>query len=210
MRINISAMLERLQDQTTSDNQYLQQSLIEYSDDVLDDGEYNETVNPIMDKTLEEAGAEGIRVLANFTPEGFEVIREQAEIAMTSRWKEGRGRKSATSSKDAFFITLTVLKHYQSYATFVWGEKLYDDIQRLTFALTNFHVTLLPLRVEDNDHYRAVMARYKNMTAENASKQAASQRRYLQRRAERFATETARANRTVRDAFLSPMASGRR
>ncbi|ETV93309.1 hypothetical protein H310_12597 [Aphanomyces invadans] len=84
-------MLERLQDQTTSDNQYLQQSLIEYSDDVLDDGEYNETANPIMDKTLEEAGAEGIRVLANFTPEGFEVIREQAEIAMTSRWKEGRG-----------------------------------------------------------------------------------------------------------------------
>ncbi|ETW02182.1 hypothetical protein H310_05750 [Aphanomyces invadans] len=97
-----------------------------------------------------------------------------------------------------------------SYATFVWGEKLYDDIQRLTFALTNFHVTLLPLRVEDNDHYRAVMARYKNMAAENASKRAASQRRYLQRRAERFATETARANRTARGAFLSPMASGRR
>ncbi|ETV90466.1 hypothetical protein H310_14746 [Aphanomyces invadans] len=107
-------MLERLQDQTTSDNLYLQQSLIEYSDDVLDDDEYNETANPIMEKTLEEVGAEGIRVLTNFTPEEFEVIWEQAEIAMTSRWNEGRGRKSATSAKDAFFITLTVLKHYQS------------------------------------------------------------------------------------------------
>ncbi|RHY30454.1 hypothetical protein DYB32_004319 [Aphanomyces invadans] len=73
MRINISAMLERLQDQTSSDNLYLQQSLIEYSDDVLDDDEYNETANPIMDKALEEAGAEGIRVLTNFTPEEFEV-----------------------------------------------------------------------------------------------------------------------------------------
>ncbi|ETV71828.1 hypothetical protein H257_12968 [Aphanomyces astaci] len=97
-----------------------------------------------------------------------------------------------------------------SYATFVWGEKLYDDIQRFTFALTNFHATLMPLRLEDNDHYRAVMARYKSMAAENTSKRAANQRRYLQRRAERFATEAARASRTSRGTFLSPMVSGRR
>ncbi|ETV67804.1 hypothetical protein H257_16041 [Aphanomyces astaci] len=70
-----------------------------------------------------------------------------------------------------------------SYATFVWGEKLYDDIQRFTFALTNFHATLMPLRLEDNDHYRVVMARYKSMAAENTSKRAANQRRYLQRQA---------------------------
>ncbi|RHZ20050.1 hypothetical protein DYB37_006445 [Aphanomyces astaci] len=37
-----------------------------------------------------------------------------------------------------------------SYATFVWGQKLYDDIQRFTFALTNFHVALMPLCLEDN------------------------------------------------------------
>ncbi|ETV70493.1 hypothetical protein H257_14148, partial [Aphanomyces astaci] len=43
-----------------------------------------------------------------------------------------------------------------SYATFVWGEKLYDDIQRLTFSLTNFHASLLPLRLEDHDSYRAL------------------------------------------------------
>ncbi|ETV82612.1 hypothetical protein H257_05189 [Aphanomyces astaci] len=81
---------------------------------------------------------------------------------------------------------------------------------RFTFALTNFHATLMPLRLEDNDHYRAIMARYKSMAAENTSKTAANQRRYLQRRAERFAPEAARASRTSRGTFLSPMVSGRR
>ncbi|ETV73524.1 hypothetical protein H257_11648 [Aphanomyces astaci] len=34
-----------------------------------------------------------------------------------------------------------------SYSTFVWGTKCYDVIQRLTFALTNFHLALMPLRL---------------------------------------------------------------
>ncbi|ETV79558.1 hypothetical protein H257_06822 [Aphanomyces astaci] len=55
---------------------------------------------------------------------------------------------------------------------------------RFTFALTNFHATLMPLRFEDNDHYCAVMARYKSMAAENTSKTTANQHRCLQRRAE--------------------------
>ncbi|ETV65451.1 hypothetical protein H257_17817 [Aphanomyces astaci] len=36
-----------------------------------------------------------------------------------------------------------------SYATFTWSTKFYDEIQRLTFALTNFHVSLMPLREAD-------------------------------------------------------------
>ncbi|ETV66667.1 hypothetical protein H257_16969 [Aphanomyces astaci] len=94
-----------------------------------------------------------------------------------------------------------------SYATFVWGEKLYDDIQRLTFSLTNFDASLLPLRLEDHDGYRAVMARYKCMAAENTTKRAAAQRRYVQLRAERLAASAARADRVV---FTSPSANRRR
>ncbi|ETV77330.1 hypothetical protein H257_08776 [Aphanomyces astaci] len=94
-----------------------------------------------------------------------------------------------------------------SYATFVWGEKLYDDIQRLTFSLTNLHASLLPLRLEDHDSYRAAMARYKRMAAENTTKRAAAQRRYVQRRAERLAASAARADRVV---FTSPSVNRRR
>ncbi|ETV71331.1 hypothetical protein H257_13458 [Aphanomyces astaci] len=36
-----------------------------------------------------------------------------------------------------------------SYATFTSSTKFYDEIQRLTFALTNFHVSLMPLREAD-------------------------------------------------------------
>ncbi|KAF0775947.1 hypothetical protein AaE_000353 [Aphanomyces astaci] len=88
-----------------------------------------------------------------------------------------------------------------TYATFVWGEKLYDDIQLLTFSLTNFHASLLPLRLEDHGSYRAVMARYKRMAAENTTKRAAAQRRYVQRQAERLAATAARADRVV---FTTP------
>ncbi|RHY21277.1 hypothetical protein DYB32_009856, partial [Aphanomyces invadans] len=36
-----------------------------------------------------------------------------------------------------------------TYATFSWSEKNYDIIQRTAFALTNFHLSLMPLRYED-------------------------------------------------------------
>ncbi|ETV90910.1 hypothetical protein H310_14398 [Aphanomyces invadans] len=54
-----------------------------------------------------------------------------------------------------------------SYATYVWGTKSYDAIQRLTFSLTNFHHALMPLRQDDQHQYRAVLARYRRMVEEN-------------------------------------------
>ncbi|RHZ20055.1 hypothetical protein DYB37_006444 [Aphanomyces astaci] len=97
------------------------QSLDEYGDAVLEEDEFHETNNPIMDKTLLDAGAEGFRVLTNFTPEEFEVIWGNAESAMTSRSNDVRRRKSATSAKDALLVTLTVMKHYQT-----WGKHAVD------------------------------------------------------------------------------------
>ncbi|RHY91563.1 hypothetical protein DYB31_007662 [Aphanomyces astaci] len=96
-----------------------------------------------------------------------------------------------------------------SYATFVWGTKCYDAIQRLTFALTNFHLTLMPLRQDDQHQYRAVLARYRRMVEENNAKRAAIQRRYAVRRAERMATESLRSSFAARVSF-SPSANTRR
>ncbi|RHZ25601.1 hypothetical protein DYB37_009664, partial [Aphanomyces astaci] len=40
-----------------------------------------------------------------------------------------------------------------SLATYTWDEKNYNTIQRTAFALTNFHLSLMPLRVEDEGFY---------------------------------------------------------
>ncbi|ETV79559.1 hypothetical protein H257_06823 [Aphanomyces astaci] len=51
MRLNVSSM--RLQDQTASGNLYLQLRLeVEYGDAVLDEDEFHETNNLIMDKKI--------------------------------------------------------------------------------------------------------------------------------------------------------------
>ncbi|ETV79243.1 hypothetical protein H257_07308 [Aphanomyces astaci] len=97
-----------------------------------------------------------------------------------------------------------------SYITFVLSEKIYDGIQRLTFALSNFHVGLMPLRDDDLHQYRAVLARYARMTEEKRSQRAATQRRYVYRRAERLATESMRSSLVARGAFLSPTVNTRR
>ncbi|ETV96594.1 hypothetical protein H310_10296 [Aphanomyces invadans] len=54
-----------------------------------------------------------------------------------------------------------------SYATYVWGTKSYDAIQRLTSSLTNFHLALMPLRQNVQHQYRAVLTRYRRMVEEN-------------------------------------------
>ncbi|ETV79996.1 hypothetical protein H257_07189 [Aphanomyces astaci] len=48
-------------------------------------------------------------------------------------------------------------------------------IQRTTFALTNFHLSLMPARTEDEDYYALVMARYQGMANERKRKRAESQ-----------------------------------
>lgn len=49
------------------------------------------------------------------------------------------------------------------FTTFKWNEDKYDQLVRICVALTNFHVTLSPLRAEDSDNYQRQMARYVSM-----------------------------------------------
>ncbi|KAF0775557.1 hypothetical protein AaE_000743, partial [Aphanomyces astaci] len=76
-----------------------------------------------------------------------------------------------------------------SYATFTWGEKIYGIIQRTTFALTNFHLSLITARAEDEDYYAMVMARYQGMANERERKRADTQRRYRMNRQNRIAMD---------------------
>ena len=49
------------------------------------------------------------------------------------------------------------------YVSFKWDLRNYDMFMGLIFALTNFHVSLMPLRAQDQDHYRSIMGRYHSM-----------------------------------------------
>ncbi|ETV87366.1 hypothetical protein H257_00965 [Aphanomyces astaci] len=72
-----------------------------------------------------------------------------------------------------------------SYATFTWGHDIFDGILRLTFALTNYHVTLMPLRANDRVTYRSVLARYQSMSKAYIDRRNETQRRSRRRRGER-------------------------
>ncbi|RHZ11370.1 hypothetical protein DYB31_012799 [Aphanomyces astaci] len=86
-----------------------------------------------------------------------------------------------------------------SLATYTWGDKNYNTIQRTTFALTNFHLSLMPLRAEDEEFYMSVIARYEQMANEKKRKRSEAQRRYRLNRQERLSIDSNRATR-----FLSP------
>ncbi|ETV76031.1 hypothetical protein H257_09974 [Aphanomyces astaci] len=403
MVLNINSMLERLHVQSVSDQLYLEECYDVYGDVVAEENDTTTYNNPVIDRVIEDSGVDGFRTVTNFTPDEFDTIWSVVEMALQARWHDGRGRRPLSTPKDALFMTLVILKYYQTWqkhaldfdinaptlekmiirvvdvispiiyahfvtmptmealrehdttfrnypyakyatdikfqpshrpsgrfgdqkhyfrgkhklyglkieasvsaqgllvdmgrhepgsvadltmfrkrldvhvtnlkktpteatvndngelfqafstihltasvraihpkkrpsngaldrpdlertrrspliasssktssvATFFWGEKIYDGIQRLTFALTNFHVGHMPLRDDDLHQYRAVLARYARM-AEKRSQRAATQRRYVHRRAERLATESMRSSLVARGAFLCPTVNTRR
>ncbi|KAF0756015.1 hypothetical protein AaE_004788 [Aphanomyces astaci] len=70
------------------------------------------------------------------------------------RWGVGRRRRQ---QKQARLWKL-------SYATFTWNHHIFDEFLRLTFTLTKYHVTLMPLRSYDGATYRSVLACYQAMS----------------------------------------------
>ncbi|ETV69539.1 hypothetical protein H257_14775 [Aphanomyces astaci] len=76
-----------------------------------------------------------------------------------------------------------------SYATFTWSEKNYCAIECTTFALTNFHLSLMPLRLEDDPFMEWSWLVTKGW-------QMKRQRRYRLNRQERAALDLGRAPRS--------------
>ncbi|KAF0708354.1 hypothetical protein AaE_013251 [Aphanomyces astaci] len=82
-----------------------------------------------------------------------------------------------------------------SCATYTWSKRNYSAIQRVTFALRNFHLSLLPLHHDDVDFYGRVLARYQRMANEMKRKRQETQCRYRLNRQERYAMDDVRAMR---------------
>ncbi|KAF0706652.1 hypothetical protein AaE_014010 [Aphanomyces astaci] len=112
---NVAAMIGRLEDLVVSDQVFLDNSFTLDGDTIDQQKEVTDSTCPIIDNVLEEAGDEGFRIMTNFTTAKFDVLWDVVHVSLKSRWTDGRGFKCKTSCKDALFLTLAVLKHYQSW-----------------------------------------------------------------------------------------------
>lgn len=67
-----------------------------------------------------------------------------------------------------------------------WSESLYDLIFSIGISLTNLHVSLLPLRQEDGDHYGLLRKRLFGIGDQITRKRKRAQDKYRQRRKQRL------------------------
>ncbi|RQM19201.1 hypothetical protein B5M09_013419 [Aphanomyces astaci] len=113
--LNVSALITRLQDQTTSDQVFLGQCLEDYSEVVDNCDDVIDSLFPIFDKVLPDPGEDGVRVLTNFTRREFVVLWEIVKLPLKARRHNGRGSKCKTSPRYLLFMTLALLMHYKSW-----------------------------------------------------------------------------------------------
>ncbi|KAF0775027.1 hypothetical protein AaE_001273 [Aphanomyces astaci] len=73
--------------------------------------EADDSPTPVIDSFFSQGGNASLSTMTNFTLSEFESIWAIVESAMVTTWTMGRGRKSMTSPKDAFFMAMSVLKH---------------------------------------------------------------------------------------------------
>ena len=114
----MAGMLQSLQAGLLEDQENLERSgsvFREYVDHLEE--EAHDSESPLFQKFVNESGnADAIRILTNFTAEEFLQLYREIEQDLKPVWTMGRGRKSKTAPMDAFLMTLTVLKHYDTWA----------------------------------------------------------------------------------------------
>ncbi|RHY89048.1 hypothetical protein DYB37_011230 [Aphanomyces astaci] len=115
MVLNVAALLARLEGQATSDRVFLDQCMEAFPDVTEHHDSNPDTSCPVLDKVVNDAGENSMRVMTNFTRREFDVLWSIAELPLKSRWNDGRRSKSKTTPKDALFMAPTVMKQYNSW-----------------------------------------------------------------------------------------------
>ncbi|OWZ08272.1 hypothetical protein PHMEG_00019214 [Phytophthora megakarya] len=67
---------------------------------------------PVMTSFIQDLGPSA---MTNFTESEFSLLWEQVEEKLLPERNLGRGRRHKTTAKDAFFMSLAVLKHHDSW-----------------------------------------------------------------------------------------------
>ncbi|OWZ09797.1 hypothetical protein PHMEG_00017446 [Phytophthora megakarya] len=71
--------------------------------------------SPILAQFVASGGDDTLKGMTNFSSPELDALWALVESAVTIAWTQGRGRKPSVSGKDALFITLTVLKHFDTW-----------------------------------------------------------------------------------------------
>ncbi|KAG2843993.1 hypothetical protein PC116_g3920 [Phytophthora cactorum] len=77
--------------------------------------EASDSGSPIPAEYTALGGDDTLKGMTNFSAPELDALWALVEPAVTITWTQGRGRKPSVSGKDALFITLIVLKHYDTW-----------------------------------------------------------------------------------------------
>ena len=160
---HVSNVLSRLRTREENEVTNLQSSQARYQEltSILEE-EVHDDESPVFSE-YSLGGPDAIRRMTNFTPVEFNVLWSYVENIVVSQWSQGRGRRHKTSAKDAFFMSLSVLKHYDTWykhaddfnlnATTFQNmiekvRRTYDVIQLLTIPLRQMFDIITPALYE--------------------------------------------------------------
>ncbi|KAJ8525878.1 hypothetical protein ON010_g15249 [Phytophthora cinnamomi] len=77
--------------------------------------EASDAQSPILAEYTAAGGDDTLKAMTNFSAPELHALWALIEPAVTIAWMQGRGGKPLISGKDAFFVTLTVLKHFETW-----------------------------------------------------------------------------------------------
>ncbi|KAH9109279.1 hypothetical protein AeMF1_015637 [Aphanomyces euteiches] len=110
-------VLTRLADASNEEAENLRRASLLY-EGVLQENEDDETFGdfdtPYIDSYANQ-GTQAFITMTNLSLTEFNRLWSLCECEGNAAWYEGRGRKNRVSAKDAFFMLLTLLKHYNTW-----------------------------------------------------------------------------------------------
>ncbi|KAG3116928.1 hypothetical protein PI125_g4200 [Phytophthora idaei] len=122
------------------------------------EGEALDSGSPILAEYTALGGDDTLKGMTNFSAPELDALWALVEPAVTIAWTQGRGRKPSVSGKDALFITLIVLKHYDTWQkNLVKRVKLSEQMEAVN-TFTNYPNALYATDVKFQPAYRPVAA----------------------------------------------------
>ena len=121
--MNVTATLCRLEQERAAELESLREcaevngAIVEQCEDRSDSD------SPVYDEYFQIGRTAAIASLINFSDDEFHVLWSTIEDVIVPAWTAGRGQKCKVMPKDAFMMTLCVLKHYNT-----WDKDALDFI----------------------------------------------------------------------------------
>lgn len=118
--VPVQVVLERLQRRREDEAANLDESVAQFGHTArYTEAEVPDTPTPLIDTYFRDhingQGNSRMVSMCNFSMVEFEFLWGAVESDMAIAWDQGRGRKPVLGAKDAVFVTLAILKHYDTW-----------------------------------------------------------------------------------------------